>query len=108
MAFNRLCKVEDVPVGKLGAFSIINKDILVANVNGRFYCLAARCTHAGAPLVKGTLNGDILECPWHDASFRVTDGAILYGPPRDPLKVYPCIVKGKFLYLDLHPTNSKD
>ena len=104
MAFSRICKTEDVPVGKLGKFDLTGNEILVANVNGRFHCLTARCTHAGAPLIDGVLNGDTLECPWHDAGFKITDGAVLFGPPKEPLEVYSCVVRGKYLYVDLGPT----
>jgi nitrite reductase/ring-hydroxylating ferredoxin subunit len=100
MTSHRVCKVEDIPVGKLGGFTVAGREILAANVNGRFYSLAGRCPHAGAPLKEGVLNGDTLECPWHDASFRITDGMPLNGPPKRPLEVYPCVVKGKYLYVD--------
>jgi nitrite reductase/ring-hydroxylating ferredoxin subunit len=104
MAFSRICKIEEVPIGEMRKFGPIDKEILVANGNGRFYCLAARCTHGGAPLVEGVLNGDTLECPWHDAAFRLADGAVLFGPPKVHLKVYPCVVRGKYLYVEMQPT----
>jgi nitrite reductase/ring-hydroxylating ferredoxin subunit len=108
MASHKLCKVEDVPVGKLGGFSITNKDIIVANLKGKFYCLAGRCTHGGAPLKEGVLTGEILECPWHSASFNIKDGTVINGPPKAKLKVYTCTVKGKYIYVDLPLTWSED
>jgi nitrite reductase/ring-hydroxylating ferredoxin subunit len=101
MAFKRLCKTNDVPEGELREFHILNQDILVANVDGQLHCLSARCPHAGAPLVRGILKGEELECPWHYASFRVTDGSKIYGEPKKPLNVYSCEVKGDNLFIDL-------
>jgi len=34
-------------------------------VDGKFEWLDGRCTHAGAPLAEGSLNGEVLTCPWH-------------------------------------------
>jgi nitrite reductase/ring-hydroxylating ferredoxin subunit len=63
MTSHNVCKVGDVPVGKLGGFTVTGKEILAANVNGRFYCLAGRCPHANAPLKEGVLDRETLECP---------------------------------------------
>jgi nitrite reductase/ring-hydroxylating ferredoxin subunit len=101
LAFKKLCKTKDTPKGELKEFRILDQDILVANVNGQFHCLDARCPHAGAPLVKGILKGEELECPWHYGAFRVTDGSIIYGEPKKPLKVYSCKVKGDYLVIDI-------
>lgn len=40
--------------------------VLLVNVGGKTTALGAKCTHYGAPLVKGVLTGDgRLTCPWH-------------------------------------------
>ena len=101
MTLKKLCQTAAVPLGELREFHILSQDILVANSNGQFHCLAARCPHAGAPLVEGLLNGDELECPWHYAAFRITDGTVIYGEPQKPLKVYPCVVKGDYVFVEL-------
>jgi apoptosis-inducing factor 3 len=107
MALQKLCKAGEVPLGELRQFSLSGADIIVANVKGQFHCLASRCTHAGAPLINGVLKGDELECPWHDASFRITDGVVNYGPPKSPIKKYSCSVKGDYIFVDLPPTSAK-
>lgn len=44
--------------------------VLVVNVNGKHSALGAKCTHYGAPLVKGVLTGDgRLTCPWHGGTY---------------------------------------
>ena len=72
MAHIRLCKVTDVPIGELKQFNVKEKEIMIINRDNKFYCLDARCTHAGAPLAEGELNGDILTCPWHGSRFNIT------------------------------------
>ena len=40
--------------------------VLLCNVNGKTTAIGSKCTHYGAPLVKGVLTGDgRLTCPWH-------------------------------------------
>jgi Rieske Fe-S protein len=40
--------------------------VLLCNVNGKVSAIGAKCTHYGAPLVKGVLTADgRLTCPWH-------------------------------------------
>ena len=97
----KLCKIDVVPVGELKQFNIGETEILVVSLNGEFYCLAARCTHAGAPLEEGKLIGDVLICPWHGSNFRVTDGAVLKGPAEKPLKVFPNTIKDDYLLVEL-------
>jgi nitrite reductase/ring-hydroxylating ferredoxin subunit len=97
----KLCKPADVPTGELRQFTAGETEILVINSNGRYYCLAGRCTHAGAPLVEGELSGEVLVCPWHYSNFRITDGAVLKGPAEKPLKVYSGIVKENYLCIEI-------
>lgn len=40
--------------------------VLLVNVGGKTTALGSKCTHYGAPLLKGVLTGDgRLTCPWH-------------------------------------------
>jgi nitrite reductase/ring-hydroxylating ferredoxin subunit len=40
--------------------------ILLVNQDGQFHALSPKCTHYGAPLVKGVLHdGGRITCPWH-------------------------------------------
>jgi nitrite reductase/ring-hydroxylating ferredoxin subunit len=40
--------------------------VLLCNVGGKTTALGSKCTHYGAPLVKGVLTGDgRITCPWH-------------------------------------------
>ena len=60
-------------------FDLRDREFLVANLAGKFYCLDGRCTHAGSPLAEGTLKGEILTCSWHYSRFNITDGSVVNG-----------------------------
>ncbi len=101
MAHIRLCKVTDVPIGELKQFNVKEKEIMIVNRDNKFYGLDARCTHAGAPLAEGELNGDILTCPWHGSRFNITNGAVVRGPAREPLKVYTTETEDDYVYVEI-------
>jgi len=101
MSLTKLCKADDVRGGEMKQCQIDDIEVLVVNLNYQFFCLEARCTHAGAPLSDGELNGKILNCPWHGSQFDVTDGRVLLGPAEQSLKVYPVKVVDGDLYIEI-------
>jgi 3-phenylpropionate/trans-cinnamate dioxygenase ferredoxin subunit len=56
------------------------KEILIANVDGKYYAIGNICTHAGGDLSKGILDGNIVTCPKHGSKFDVTTGKAVSGP----------------------------
>lgn len=63
----------------LGA-KVGNVDVLVANVDGKFYAMGGVCTHRGGILPNGKLEGKVVTCPRHGSQFDVTTGKNLAGP----------------------------
>jgi len=70
----------EVPVGKMKAVKLEDKEILIANVNGNYYAIGNRCTHAGGDLSQGVLEGNVVTCPKHHAKFDVTTGKVVSHP----------------------------
>jgi len=76
-------------------------DIVLARVEGEYHAVYGKCTHYGAPLETGLLNGCRLICPWHHACFDVRDGKHLEAPGLDGLQSYKVVVQGEELLLEL-------
>jgi len=74
---------KDVPPGKMKHVEAEEKEILLANTDGKVYALCDRCSHMNAPLSMGTLNGKVVTCPMHGARFDVTTGKKV-GEPMTP------------------------
>lgn len=53
---------------------LTGREILIANVEGKFYAIDDRYGHANARLSSGGLRGNIVTCPMHAAQFDVTIG----------------------------------
>jgi nitrite reductase/ring-hydroxylating ferredoxin subunit len=102
MTLYLLCRTEEVPENELKQFSLKGKEILVIKQNTKFYCLDARCTHAGAPLAEGELENDgVLQCPWHGSRFKIETGEVVRGPAKKQLPIYYCMVQDNNLFIEL-------
>jgi nitrite reductase/ring-hydroxylating ferredoxin subunit len=80
MAFTKVATVAEVPPGHAKQVTVNNRPIAVFNVGGTYYAIDDTCTHRGASLAEGTLQGTEVTCPWHGARFDLISGAPL-GPP---------------------------
>ena len=97
----KLCDKNLLPVGELKSLKIKDFEVLAVNLGDRFCCLSARCTHAGAPLAEGTLNRDVLTCPWHYSQFNIQSGEVVRGPAQKSLRVYLVEEKQNEIFIDL-------
>lgn len=95
-------KVSDIPAGKMQKVTADGKEILVVNVDGNFYAMDDTCTHAGASLSEGTLEGSILTCGWHGAKFDCKAGKLHAFPAKiKDLNSYKVIVESENVFLEL-------
>jgi 3-phenylpropionate/trans-cinnamate dioxygenase ferredoxin component len=80
-------------------------DVAIFNIDGQFYAIEDICTHDGAELASGTLEGDEIICPRHGARFCVKTGAVKSPPAYEniacfPIRVESGIVQVKDIYSD--------
>jgi nitrite reductase/ring-hydroxylating ferredoxin subunit len=93
--FEAVATVSEVPPGAYNEYELGGREIIVANLNGRFYAFTAICSHMDGPLVQGTLIDGVITCPWHFSEFRVEDGCAVKGPATNPIETYPVRVEGE-------------
>ncbi len=60
-----LCKTEDVPVGEARKVETAGLTLAVFNVDRAFYVTDDHCTHGPGSLSEGFLEGDVIECNFH-------------------------------------------
>lgn len=68
--------------------------VVVVNLNGRLHATQGVCSHEYFELDKGFLTGDSLTCALHLSRFDLDTGEPLDPPAELPLAVYPVIVEG--------------
>jgi nitrite reductase/ring-hydroxylating ferredoxin subunit len=72
-----VCRSDELPEGEVKQLKARNKEVAVGRiVGGQLFAVGGRCSHMFARLGKGTLEGTLLECPWHGTKFDVTDGCV--------------------------------
>ncbi len=100
VTFVKVAKTIDIPVGKMMHAEVDGKEILIANVEGKFYAVGDRCPHMSVLLSKGTLDNSIVTCPRHFSSFDVITGKAISGQTHG-LPVYEVKVDGNDLLIDI-------
>jgi len=75
-------KVTDISPGKMKKISIDGREILVSNINGEFFAVDDTCTHSGASLSEGSLDGCAITCGWHKAEFDCKTGKLTKFPAK--------------------------
>ena len=88
MEFVRVASTKDLTPGKILPVQLGDKQILVVNLDGRYYSIGNICTHQACLLSSGKLTGGFVECPCHGSLFDVKTGNVLNGPAKDPAIVY--------------------
>jgi len=73
--------------------------VLLANVDGEFYALRDMCGHRRASLSKGKLDGYVVECPLHFATFDVRTGKLLSGPVSADVPTFEVQVRDDTVYV---------
>ena len=80
MDFVKVAAKSEIPIGKMKMVKLGETEVLIVNVEGNYFAINGRCTHAGTDLSKGTLEGNVIECPKHHARFDVTTGKVVSKP----------------------------
>ena len=75
-----VAKIDEIPAGKMKHVVVSGKEIMIANVDGKYYAISDRCGHMNARLSMGTLAGNTVTCPLHYSRFDVSTGKVIAGP----------------------------
>lgn len=89
-----VAKVSDIPPGQVKQVEVEGEPVGVYNIDGNFYAVSDTCTHAQAYLSEGTVEGNVVTCPWHGAQFDIKTGKNLKMPAPAPLATYQIKIEG--------------
>lgn len=64
-------------------------DVAVFKIDGQFYAIEDVCTHDGAEIASGELEGDEIVCPRHGARFCVKTGQVKCAPAYEDVATFP-------------------
>ncbi len=64
-------------------------DVAIFKIDGQFYAIEDVCSHDGAEIASGELDGDEIICPRHGAKFCVKTGAVKCAPAYEDIDTFP-------------------
>ena len=74
--------IDQIPIGEGRAFDVNGSQVAVFRLrDGAVHAVSAVCTHRGGPIADGQIDGEVVLCPLHLNSFRLSDGCSTSGQP---------------------------
>src|SRR5215470_7466642 len=83
-----LCQADQVAPGTALKVEKGGLTLAVFNVDGEFYVLDDACTHGPGSLSEGYIEGDVVECNFHNGQFNIRTGEVVLPPCMIPMKTY--------------------
>lgn len=106
MKYVKVMQEEDLPRGKSAIISAGEDEIALFNYKGKYYAVANKCPHRGAPLGEGRIEEGIVICPNHEWRFKLENGANMQNPELF-IPTYPVKVKNDNIYIGLEGDSGK-
>jgi nitrite reductase/ring-hydroxylating ferredoxin subunit/uncharacterized membrane protein len=78
--FSAVLTVDQMADKQLRRVLVNGVPVVLLRLGEQYAAISATCTHAGGPLDEGTLEGDVITCPWHGSRFSMRTGRVLTGP----------------------------
>lgn len=100
MADYSVAKVGDVEEGRTLRVVVDGTEVLLCKCEGNIYAIEDVCTHDGAPLDQGGLEGCEITCARHGAVFDVRTGAVLALPAVVPVPTFKVRIVGDDVFVD--------
>ena len=96
-----LCSTSDVVPG--AALKVEHGDLALSvfNVDGEFFVTDDACTHGPGSLSEGYIEGDIVECNFHNGQFNIKTGEVVAPPCMVPVKTYRTLVEDGKVFIEL-------
>jgi nitrite reductase/ring-hydroxylating ferredoxin subunit len=80
MAFLKVGSLAALPPGSVTEVILGDDTFAICNVSGELHALYGICPHAGGPIGQGTLQDNIVTCPWHEWSYDCRTGENDFDP----------------------------
>jgi nitrite reductase/ring-hydroxylating ferredoxin subunit len=96
-----LCNTSEVEPG--AALRVERGDLTLAvfNVEGEFFVTDDACTHGPGCLSEGYIEGDVVECNFHNGQFNIKTGEVVAPPCMIPVRTYRTLVEGGKVFIEI-------
>src|SRR6266481_9916711 len=99
-----LCNASDVEAGAVLKVERDDLTLAVFNLDGEFHVTDDHCTHGPGSLSEGFIDGDCVECNFHQGVFNIRTGAVVQPPCIVPVRTYPATVEDGAVFIEYDPS----
>ena len=85
----------------LRPLTVSGRDLALSYKDGQFGVLSNVCNHVGGPLGEGRLDGDYINCPWHNWKFHRCSGKGEPGFEEDAVPAYSVKAENGRVLIDI-------
>ena len=96
-----LCGADEVAEGAALKVETRGLALAVFNVDGAYYVTDDLCTHGPGSLSEGYIEGDVVECNFHNGQFNIRTGEVVSPPCMIPIKTYPAAVENGKVVIEI-------
>jgi nitrite reductase/ring-hydroxylating ferredoxin subunit len=97
-----LCAVADVTEDTPVRVQAHGAAFAVFRVGGRCYVTQDDCTHGPGSLAEGDVEGEEIECPFHQGRFHIPTGRPSAPPCTEALRIWPAHVVDGYICIDVN------
>ncbi|MFV2031398.1 MAG: non-heme iron oxygenase ferredoxin subunit [Gammaproteobacteria bacterium] len=99
--FIAVTPVTRIKAGIAKPFTVDGQNLLIANLDGKFYSIEDRCSHEDSRLSLGCLRGDLIDCTLHGSRFNVKTGIPVEEPAVEPVRTFRVRVQNDMIEIEL-------
>jgi nitrite reductase/ring-hydroxylating ferredoxin subunit len=96
-----LCKADQVAPGSALRVEAAGLTVAVFNLDGAFYVTDDACTHGPGSLSEGFIDGDVVECNFHNGQYDIRTGEVVSPPCMIAVKTYPALVESGTVFIEV-------
>ncbi len=99
-----VCGVADVSPDLPFKAEVEGEEVAVFEVDGQYYVTQDLCTHGPGSLSEGYVDGDEIECPFHQGKFSIRTGMPTGAPCTIALKTWKVRVRADRICVEKRST----
>ena len=93
-------RIDEIPEGERKIIQVDDLSIGIFHHKDAWYALHNSCLHRGGPVCTGSLESDVLTCPWHGYQYNVITGRLIVDPSAK-LETFPVEIRNDELYVQV-------
>lgn len=99
--FTDVIALQELPLGGQRCLQVSGFSLLLCHTDSGVYVLENRCPHVAMPLEGGFIEGDVIRCPAHGATFNIVTGVPTRARRLGSVKVFENEIRHNRIWVNL-------